>query len=203
VRSAEKLTSRSVLSSSSIHFQSTPLGAFSISPRTRSTIPSRRSHVGPGSTVLVNGASGCVGTFAVQIAKSLGAQVTGVCSPPNVEIARSAGADRVIDYTQEDFTRTDERCDATLVFVGGPKTNRLYGPLGKRVVDRLASVQMSQHVALFVAKLDKDDLAALGELIEAGSVTSVIDRQYELGDLGDALDYLAQGHARGKVVIAV
>lgn len=183
-----------------------------------------KAHVGAGSSVLINGASGGVGTFAVQIAKSLGAEVTGVCSPPNVPTARSLGADWVIDYTQDDFTRTDGRYDAildsagnrswkecrrvmspnaTLVCVGGPKTNRLYGPLGKRLVDRLASVPMSQHVALFLAKPDKNDLAALGELIEAGSVTSVIDRQYELGDLGDALNYLAQGHARGKVVITV
>ena len=183
-----------------------------------------KASVGAGSNVLINGASGGVGTFAIQIAKSLGARRDRRVQPAERGRRPSLGADRVIDYTNDDFTRTDERYDvildipgnrswkecrrimspnATLVCVGGPKTNRLYGPLGKWLPDRLASVLTSQNVAIFVAKPDKDDLATLGELIEAGSVTSVIDRQYELGDLGDALTYLAQGHARGKVVITV
>lgn len=177
-----------------------------------------------GQHVLINGASGGVGTYAVQIAKALGAEVTGVCSTTNVDRARSLGADRVIDYTQADFTRGGERYDALfdvagnrrwpecrrilepgakLVCVGGPKTNRLVGPLWRRVVDRVASVRTSQKVVLFLAKPDKDDLAALADLIEAGSVTPVIDRQYELSEVGAALSYLSEGHARGKIVITV
>jgi NADPH:quinone reductase-like Zn-dependent oxidoreductase len=178
----------------------------------------------PGQQVLINGASGGVGTFAVQIAKSFGAEVTGVCSTRNVDLVRSLGADHVVDYTQEDFTRSERRYDllldiagsrswsackrvlnpkAIFVIVGGPKTNRWIGPLSHVIKVRLASLQASQKVIFFVAKLDKADLVVLQELIEAGKVTPVIDRQYELRELPEAMRYLGAGHAWGKVVITL
>lgn len=178
----------------------------------------------PGQKVLINGASGGVGTFAVQIAKALGAEVTGVCSTRNVDLARSLGADHVIDYTHEDFTRSDRRYDlmldvagsrswsacrrvlnpqATLVIVGAPKGNRLLGPLGHIVRVRLAALRSSQKVVFFVAKIDKADMVVLRELLEAGKVTPVIDRRYELSEIADALRYLGEGHAQGKVVLTV
>jgi NADPH:quinone reductase-like Zn-dependent oxidoreductase len=183
-----------------------------------------QAQVRSGQKVLINGASGGVGTFAVQIAKALGAEVTGVCSSANVERARSLGADRVVDYTREDFTRDEERYDAfldiagnrswrecrrilnpdaRLVCVGGPKTGRFVGSFGRRVVDRLASTRTSQKVVLFIAKPDKDDLETLSGLLEAGTVTPVVDRRYELGEVREALSYLAQGHAQGKIVVTV
>ncbi len=176
----------------------------------------------PGQNVLVNGASGGVGTFAVQIAKALGAHVTAVCSSGNVDAARSLGADRVIDYTKEDFTRTGERYDllldvggsrswsdckrvlaprATLVAVGGPKSNRLLGPLGHVVRLRLGSLRSSQKVAFFIAKFNKPDLEVLNELLESGKVRSAIDRRYELDGIADALEYLGEGHAKAKNVV--
>jgi NADPH:quinone reductase-like Zn-dependent oxidoreductase len=184
-----------------------------------------RGQIQSGQKVLINGASGGVGTFAVQIAKSFGAEVTGVCSTRNVDIVRSIGADHVIDYTQEDFTLSEQRYDlmldiagnrswsdckrvldekATLVVVGGPKTNRWIGPLGNVVKLRLASLAGSRKVvAPFLAKMNKEDLVVLQELLEAGTVTPVIDRRYELSDVPEALMYLGDGHAQGKVVITV
>lgn len=177
-----------------------------------------------GQKVLINGASGGVGTFAVQIAKAFGAEVTGVCSTRNIDIVRSLGADQVIDYTKEDFTRNGRRYDlildnagnrswtdykramsddATLVLVGGPKSNRWVGPLGKCVKVLLTSLGGSRKVALFLAKVTKEDLGVLRELLEAGRVTPVIDRQYELSETAEALRYLGEGHAQGKVVITV
>jgi NADPH:quinone reductase-like Zn-dependent oxidoreductase len=178
----------------------------------------------PGQRVLINGASGGVGTFAVQIAKALGAEVTGVCSTRNVELVRSLGADHVVDYTQEDFTCGERRYDllldiagsrsweacrrvlnpqATFVIVGGPKTNRWIGPLSHVVKVRLASLRASQKVVFFVAKMNQADLVLLQELIEAGKVTPVIDRRYSLCELPQAMHYLGEGHARGKVAIMV
>ena len=178
----------------------------------------------PGQKVLINGASGGVGTFAVQIAKALGAEVTGVCSTGNVDLVRSIGADHVIDYTREDFTRSAERYDlmldvagsrswsecrrvldpqATFVIVGGPKSNRLIGPLGHVVGVRLAAMRSSQKVVFFIAKFNKEDMVVLRELLETGNVTPVIDRRYELSEIADALRYMGEGHARGKVVITV
>ncbi|MBA3382409.1 MAG: NAD(P)-dependent alcohol dehydrogenase, partial [Actinobacteria bacterium] len=178
----------------------------------------------PGQKVLVNGASGGVGTFAIQIAKALGAEVTAVCSTPNVDIARSLGADQVIDYKHEDFTRREERYDllldiagsrswseckrvltrqATFVIVGGPKSNRLLGPLGHLVKVRMAAVRSSRKVVFFIAKFNKPDMLVLQELLESGKVTSVIDRRYELSEIADAFRYLGEGHAHGKVVITV
>lgn len=177
-----------------------------------------------GQQVLINGASGGVGTFAVQIAKSFGAEVTGVCSPRNVDLVRSIGADHVIDYTREDFTRSGQRFDlmldvagsrswsecrrvlnpqATLVIVGAPKGNRLIGPLSHIVKVRLAALRSSQKVVFFIAEFNKPDMVVLGELLEAGKVTPVIDRRYELSDIADAFRYMGEGHARGKVVITL
>ena len=178
----------------------------------------------PGQRVLVNGASGGVGTFAVQIAKVLGAEVTAVCSTANVETARSLGADHVVDYTREDFTRSARRYDllfdvagsrswwdlrrvlqprATVVVAGGPKTNRLVGPLGHVVNIRVSAVRSGRKVVFFIAKFNKPDLETLRELLEAGKIASVVDRRYELSEIADALRYLGEGHARGKIVIAV
>ncbi|MEX2210529.1 MAG: NAD(P)-dependent alcohol dehydrogenase [Gaiellaceae bacterium] len=178
----------------------------------------------PGQKVLINGASGGVGTFAVQIAKALGAEVTAVCSTANVDTARSLGADRVIDYTQEDFTRTGERYDllfdvagsrswreckrvltreATLVIAGAPKGGRLLGPLRHILKVRLAAVGSSRTVGFFIAKFNKPDLEVLRELLETRQITPVVDRRYELAETAEALRYLGEGHARGKIVIAV
>ena len=183
-----------------------------------------KGHIQAGQKVLINGASGGVGTFAVQIAKSFGAEVTAVCSTRNVEIARSLGADHVIDYTHDDFTRSDQRYDlmldiagsrswseckrvlnphATLVVVGAPKGNRLLGPVSHLANVGLAAMRSTQKVVFFIATLNKADLVVLQELLEAGKVTPSIDRRYELSDVADALRYLEEGHARGKIVITV
>jgi NADPH:quinone reductase-like Zn-dependent oxidoreductase len=177
-----------------------------------------------GQKVLINGASGGVGTFAVQLAKHFGAVVTGVCSTRNVELARSLGADRVVDYTKEDFTKLDERhdlmidiagsrsflaCrrvlkpDATFILVGGRMTYRGLGPLPHIAGTILKSKGRSQRVKFFVAKINHDDLAFLAELLEAGDVKPVIDRRYDLSQAPEALAYLGEGHARGKVVITL
>ena len=177
----------------------------------------------PGHKVLVNGASGGVGTFAVQIAKALGAEVTAVCSTRNVEQSRSLGADHVIDYTREDFTRGGRRYDAildvagskswsqcrrvlnpqaTLVMVGGPKSP-LLGPLGHIAKVRLAAFRGSQKAVFFVANFNGPDLGVLRELLESGKVKPVVEKRYELGEVADAFRYLGEGYARGKIVIAV
>jgi len=174
--------------------------------------------------VLVNGASGGVGTFAVQIAKALGAEVTGVCSTRNAETAASIGADRVIDYTREDFTRARGHYDllvdiagnrtlaetrrvlaptGVLVAVGGPNKGRWVGPLGRSVKMALLSPAVSQRMVFFLARQTKEDLAVLRELLQAGKITPVIDRTYPLRDASAAIGYLEQGHARGKVIITV
>ena len=178
----------------------------------------------PGQQVLINGASGGVGTFAVQIAKAFGAEVTGVCSTRNVDLVRSLGADHVIDYTTEEFTRSDRRYDllldvagsrswrackrvlkphATLVIVGAPKGSRLMGPLSHMVKVRLAAVRSSRKVVFFIAKFNKPDMDVLRELMESGKMTPVVDRTYELGEIADAFRYLGEGHAQGKIVITV
>jgi NADPH:quinone reductase-like Zn-dependent oxidoreductase len=180
-----------------------------------------------GQRVLINGASGGVGTFAVQIAKALGADLTAVCSTRNVELMGSLGADRVIDYTREDFTRGTRRYDlmldvagsrswsecrrvltpqAAFVIAGAAgvrKHNRLLGPLSHIAKVRLATLRSSQTVAFFIAKLDQADLAFLAELLEAGKVTPVIDRRYEFSNIPRALRYLGERPARGKIVVTV
>jgi NADPH:quinone reductase-like Zn-dependent oxidoreductase len=177
-----------------------------------------------GQHVLVNGASGGVGTFAVQIAKALGAEVTAVCSTRNVEQARSLGADRVVDYTRDDFTRSGARADlmidvagsrswsecrralapnATLVIVGGPKGNPVVGPLGRIARLRVASLRGSQKAVFFIAKFNKPDMATLRDLVEAGSVRPVVERRYALSETAAALRAMGEGHLRGKLVIGV
>ena len=177
-----------------------------------------------GQHVLVNGASGGVGTFAVQIAKALGAEVTAVCSTRNVELARSLGADHVIDYTREDFTRGEARFDVVLdiagsrswrelkrvlqpdarvILIGGPKKNRLLGPLPHMAGTRLKAIRSSRTVVFFVAKITREDLNALRELIEAGKVKPVVEQRFALSELPDALRLMGEGHAQGKLVISV
>jgi NADPH:quinone reductase-like Zn-dependent oxidoreductase len=174
--------------------------------------------------VLINGASGGVGTFAVQLAKSFGAEVTGVCSTRNLDLVGSLGADRVIDYTREDFTRSGRRYEllldvagsrswsacrrvlnrqATLVLVGAPKGTRLLGPLGHIVKVRLASLRASQRVVFFISKVHHQDLGVLRGLLAAGTVTPVVERSYPLSEAADAFRYLGEGHAQGKLVIMV
>jgi NADPH:quinone reductase-like Zn-dependent oxidoreductase len=177
-----------------------------------------------GQRVLINGAAGGVGTFAVQIAKSFGAEVTGVCSTRNVELVRSIGADRVVDYTREDFTLSVERYDlvldavanrslsalrrilkpdGTLVWVGAAKGRSGGRPLLRFMRAMLMGRFVSQTVVTYLTKRNRDDLTFLTELIEAGKVTPVIDRRYPLSEAAQAIRYLEGGHARGKVVIAV
>ena len=172
--------------------------------------------VQPGRKVLINGASGGVGTFAVQIAKALGAEVTGVCSTGNVELVRALGADQVIDYTQEDFTQGGPRYDLILDNAGNHSLSalrRALAPTG-RLIPNSGSAGLGTFITAFVSspflrqqgrpylsvpKLK--DLTFLKELIEAGKVTPAIDRTYPLSDAADAFRYLENGHARGKVVI--
>ncbi len=177
-----------------------------------------------GQKVLVNGASGGIGTFAVQIAKSLGAEVTGVCSTSNVEMVRSIGADHVIDYTREDFTQCGDRYDfildnalnrslsdlrraltamGMLVPNGGQFQNRWFSSAG-RLIKAMASFRfVSQRLGRFVVAQKRDDLLALSELIEAGTIMPVNDRTYPLRETAAAMDYVGTGRARGKVVIIV
>lgn len=177
----------------------------------------------PGQKVLVNGASGGVGTFAVQIAKALGAEVTGVCSTRNVEQARSLGADHVIDYTREDFTGIGQGYDLILDIAGskpwsqcrrvlnpnailvivGAEGSRLMGPLGHIAKVRLGALRGSQKAVFFVANFNGPDLAALSELLETGKVKPVVEKRYELVEVAEALRYMGEGHARGKIVIGV
>ena len=177
-----------------------------------------------GQKVLVNGASGGVGTFEVQIAKALGADVTGVCSTRNLAMVQSLGASRVIDYTHEDFTRGPERYDlildnvgshsasdylrvlkphGTLVLVGGSSNGAWLGGLWDVLKAKMLSPFVSQRIGFFLAKLNQDDLNYLGTLMQAGKITPAIDRQYKLGDTAEAIRYLEAGHARGKVIIDV
>lgn len=179
----------------------------------------------PGQRVLVNGASGGVGTFAVQLAKALGATgVTAVCSPRNVERAHALGADRVVDYTREDYTRSGERYDlivdvagsrawrdnrrvlvpgGTLVLAGAPTGNRLTGPLGRLGRLWLASRPGSKRLVFFICKPNREGLALLRELIEAGKVHPVVDRTYSLAEIADALETMGEGHVQGKLVVRI
>ncbi len=174
--------------------------------------------VRPGQKVLINGASGGVGPFAVQIAKTLGAEVTGVCSAGNVEMVRSIGADHVIDYTREDFTKGGPRYDVILDNVAShslSKTRRALKPdgvllpssghagMGWLIAAALSAFFVRQQGSPFVAATTDKDLVALGELIDTGRATPVIDRTYPLSDTADAFRYLDEGHAWGKVVIAM
>jgi len=186
-----------------------------------------KGKIQPGQKVLINGASGGVGTFAVQIAKSFGTDVTGVCSTRNLDMVRSIGADHVIDYTKEDFTKTDQRYDLIFDLVGNhsfSERRRILTPNGICVMAgiggagwhdgmamRLAgelnayvrSRFVSQKFISYIAQFNKKDMMVLADLMQSGKVTPVIDRTYKLSDVPEALRYLEQGHARGKVVIAV
>ena len=177
--------------------------------------------VQPGQKVLINGASGGVGTFAVQIAKAFGAEVTGVSSTKNVEMVRSIGADHVIDYTREDFTTGAGRYDLILDNVGNhsmARTRRALNPggklisnggghadgkLGRTIRALLASIIVREQASPTVKSQNHDDLVALKGLVEAGKVTPVIDRTYPLIQTPEAIDHVAAGHARGTVVISV
>jgi NADPH:quinone reductase-like Zn-dependent oxidoreductase len=183
-----------------------------------------RGHLQAGQKVLVNGASGGVGTFAVQIAKALGAEVTGVCSTKNLDLVRTIGADHVVDYTKEDVTAGTEHYDlivdtvathsllayrrvmtphGILVTIGGPVDNWLLGLAGGAVYGLALSPFVSQTFGMMLADLNQKDLAFVAGLMQDGKVTPVIDRSYKLGEVPEALRYLEKGHARGKVVIAV
>ena len=183
-----------------------------------------QAQIQAGQRVLVNGASGGVGTFAVQLAKDFGANVTAVCSSAKVDLIRSLGADRVVDYTQQDFTAIEDRhdlmldiagsrsfltCrrvlkpDATVVVIGGPLTYRGLGPLPHIAGTLLKAKGRSQHVKLVVAKINTDDLAFLGELLESGRIKAVVEKTYPFSAAADALDYLGEGHAKAKVVLTM
>src|SRR5438128_9613050 len=185
-----------------------------------------KGKVQPGQKVLINGASGGVGTFAVQIAKSFGADVTGVCSTRNVDMVRSLGADRVIDYTKEDFAKGDERYDVILDNVpnhtlsecrrvlspkgkyvliggGGPNDSRWIGPFGRIIKTMVLSPFINQKMGMMMADANHDDLTILADMMQSGKLKPVIDRTYKLSEVPAAIAYLEEGHARGKVVITV
>ncbi len=185
-----------------------------------------KAKIQPGQKVLINGASGGVGTFAVQIAKSMGADVTGVCSTRNVEMVRSIGADQVIDYKKEDYADSGQRFDVILDNVGnrslsdnrrvlnpdgkylligggGPNDHRWIGPLANVANAYLMSQFVSQDMGMFLASLNKEDLTVLSDLMQTGKVTPVIDRRYTLSEVPAAIRYLEEGHARGKVIITL
>ena len=176
-----------------------------------------------GQKVLVNGASGGVGTYAVQIAKALGAEVTAVCSTSKVDLVRSLGADRVVDYTREDFTQLPVRHelmldvagsrpfrqfarvltrDATLVVVGGPM-NRGLGPIPHLVGTMVSGRVRRRPVKFFVAKAPREDLELLAGMLESGQIRSVVEATYDLSRVEEALRHLGEGHARGKIVLTV
>ncbi len=177
-----------------------------------------------GHTVLINGASGGVGTFAVQVAKVFGAQVTGVCSTRNLELVKSIGADEAIDYTQTDFTKGPRRYDRIFdsignrslsdccrvldpkgrgVFVGAPHDIAILEILTTQIQAVAKSAFSSQKLISFVAKSSQSDLAFIGELMKTGKLTPVIDRSYPLAEAAEAIRYLEAGHARGKVIVDV
>jgi NADPH:quinone reductase-like Zn-dependent oxidoreductase len=198
---------------------SVPLAAFTALQALRD-----QGHIQPGDKVLVNGAAGGVGTFTVQIARALGAEVTGVCGTRNTEMVASIGASQVIDYTRQDFTRTRQRYDllvdvagnrplgacrriltdqGILVGIGGPNKGRWMGPMTRAIKALLLSRVINQKVTFFLAKPNRDDLAVLRDLLLAGKISPVIDRTYPFNEVPEAIRYLEQGHARGKVVITV
>jgi NADPH:quinone reductase-like Zn-dependent oxidoreductase len=183
-----------------------------------------KGRIQPGQKVLINGAAGGVGTFAVQIARSFGADVTGVCSARNVEMVRSIGANQAIDYTREDFTAGGRRYDlvldmignhsltecrraltpeGTLVLVGGPDEGRWIGPLTGPLRAVALSRLVRQKLLPLLTHLNKNDLIVLRGLLEDGKVTPVVDRAYALREVPEAIRYLEEGHARGKVVITI
>jgi NADPH:quinone reductase-like Zn-dependent oxidoreductase len=188
-----------------------PIAAFTALQGIRDT-----GQVLPGQKVLINGASGGVGTFAVQIAKSFGAVVTGVCSTRNVDMVSSIGADFVIDYSKEDFTQGGKQYDLILDMVGNrslSKCRRILspngilvivgGPMNRALRANVMSRFVSQKMSMFMAVRSKKDLIVIQDLLASGKVTPVIDRRYSLSDLPQAIHYVEEGHARGKVVITM
>jgi NADPH:quinone reductase-like Zn-dependent oxidoreductase len=178
----------------------------------------------PGQRVLVNGASGGVGTFAVQVARALGADVDAVCSTRNVAQARELGADRVFDYTREDFARSGGRYDVlfdnagnrswasmrrvlephgTVVLVGGQRNKRVLGPLGHIARIKLASKLGSRRAVFFIAKPNRTDLATLRRLIDEGQLKPVVEQCYELAQIAEAMGPMGEGHARAKTVVTM
>ena len=178
----------------------------------------------PGQKVLVNGASGGVGTFAVQIAKAMGAEVTGVCSTRNVAMVQALGADHVIDYTKDNFTQGSQRYDVIvdtvgnhaladlrrvmpprgrMVLVGGPSDGKWIGPLSGAICVAAYSPFVSQDFTFFLAELTHKDLEVLRDLMQTGKLTTAIDRRYPLSETAAAIGYVEEGHTRGKVVIEV
>jgi NADPH:quinone reductase-like Zn-dependent oxidoreductase len=178
----------------------------------------------PGQKVLINGASGGVGTFAVQIAKALGAEVTGVCSTRNADLVRSLGADHVIDYTQQNFTEGTERYDlvfdnvgnhslrdtlrvlkpeGVLVIVTGPKDDPWIGPLSRVAKAALLDPFVDQEMLFFIASFNIPDLEFIAELVRTGKVTPAIDRTYPLNEFAAAMTYMGEGHARAKIIVTV
>ena len=182
-----------------------------------------KGKIQPGQKVLINGASGGVGTFAVQIGKSFGAHVTGVCSPRNVDLVRSLGADEVIDDTRLDFTRSGQRYDVIVDMVGnhpllayrrvlnpkgiyvmvGGRKGRWIAPMDRLIRASVLSPFVSQEFVTLLAKMSREDLTTLRDLMQTGKVTPVVDRRYRLSEVPEAIRYLEAGRARGKVVIAV
>jgi NADPH:quinone reductase-like Zn-dependent oxidoreductase len=181
-------------------------------------------HIQSGQKVLINGASGGVGTYAVQIAKSFGAEVTAVCRTKNVDLVRSIGADHVIDYTQQDFAETGQRYDLVFdcywdhslaasrralqpngiyVIVGGPVAKGKMGFMGRVLKARLLSAFSKQKFVMFIAKSDQKDLEITRELMQSGKLKPVIDRRYPLSEVPEAMRYLEEGHARGKIIIDI
>jgi NADPH:quinone reductase-like Zn-dependent oxidoreductase len=181
-----------------------------------------KGHIQPGQKVLINGAAGGVGTFAVQIAKSFGADVTGVCSTRNVEMVRSIGADQVIDYTQQDFTESGKRYDLIFdcfvnhslsacrralnpkgiyLMVGGPPKRWMVGILAPVIKALVLSPFVSQKFVVYIARSSGEDLTVMSALMASGKVEPVIDKRYNLSELSEAIRYLEQRHARGKVII--
>jgi NADPH:quinone reductase-like Zn-dependent oxidoreductase len=178
----------------------------------------------PGQQVLIQGASGGVGTFAVQIAKALGGAVTAVCGPRGVAAAKAGGADHVIDYTVDDFTRRGRRYDlvldiagtrswrrlrrvltprATVVLVGGPKKNRFLGPMGHVISKGLGAAFSRRRAAFFIAKFNKADMETLRDLLASGKIVPVIDRRFGFDEIAAAFSYMGDGHPQGKVVITM
>jgi len=203
---------------------SAPVAAFTALQGLRMGGLGNKRSIQPGQKVLINGAAGGVGTFAVQIAKSFGAEVTGVCSTRNVDMVRSIGANHVIDYTQENFTTSNQRYDlifdcvgnhslsacrrvlnpkGTCVMVGDRTGRAMVGILARLITALVLTRFAGQKLVTFLARPKKEDLTIMCELMAAGKVRPVIDRCYGLSEVAEAIRYLAGGHARGKVVITL
>lgn len=201
-------------------------GSVQIAGLTALQVLRNEGNIQPGQKVLINGASGGVGTFAVQIAKALGAHVSGVCSTRNIEMVKQLGADRVIDYTKEDFAKDGERYDLMIDNVpnhslsecqqvltptgkyvmiggGGPNDGDWVGPFGRVINMLLRKPFVKQSMTMMVSDPTKADMTYLRDLMQVGKVTPVIDRTFKLSEVPEAIRYVEQGHARGKVAITV